>query len=59
MVKVILICGEPTINRSILIIVSLLTQVWQLMREVIDVVSLVHHHRWGTEVDEETAAVAQ
>lgn len=56
---VILIGGEPALDCPILIVVSLLTQVRQLMREVIHIVGLVHHHRRGAEVDEETAAVAQ
>lgn len=59
MVMVILICGVPVLSCPTLIIVGLLTQVGQLMGEVTHIVSLVHHHRRGAEVDEESTAVAK
>lgn len=59
MVMVVLICGMPVLDCSTLIIIGLLTQVGQLMGEVIHIISLVHHHRGGAEVDEESAAIAQ
>lgn len=59
MVVVILICGVPVLDCSTLIIIGLLTQVGQLMGEVVHIVSLVHHHGWGAEVDKESASIAQ
>lgn len=58
MVMVILICGVPFADCSTRIIIGLLSQMGQLMGEVIHIIRLVHNHRRGSEVDEESAAIA-
>lgn len=59
MVMVTLICRVPILHGSTLIIIGFLTQVRQLMGEVIHIVRLVHHHRRGAEVDKESTTIAQ
>ncbi|TNN63357.1 Deleted in malignant brain tumors 1 protein [Liparis tanakae] len=49
----------PVLHRVTLSVVGLLTQVGQLVREVVDIFRLVRHHGRGGEVDEESTAVAQ
>lgn len=58
MVMVILICGVSFADCSTLIIIGLLSQMGQLMGEVIHIIRLVCNHRRGSEVDEESAAIA-
>lgn len=55
---VILICGVPFADCPTRIIIGLLSQMGQLMGEVIHIIRLVYNHRRGTEVDEESAAIA-
>lgn len=58
-VVVVWVRGEPVLRRPALVIKGFLAQVGQLMGEVIRLVSFVHHHRRGAEVDEETSTVGQ
>jgi len=58
-VAVVLTRGVPVLHRVTLMIVGLLAQVGQLVREVVHIFSLVRRHGRGAEVDEEPTAVAQ
>lgn len=59
LVMVIFIPGTPIFSCPSLVVICVLAEVGQLMGVVVHVVSLVHHHRGGAEVDEKPAAVAQ
>lgn len=56
---VVVIVPGASISTSTLVVVGLLAQVGQFMGVVVQVLSLVHHHGGGAEVDEEPATIAQ